>query len=102
MHAPFLWQETRSWFLAAGYAVAVVDVRGTGASFGQWRAPWQPEERTDSREVIDWIVRQPWSNQQVCFLSLPLSLPRCSRTMGTMIASVCFVRQTRPEPVLCI
>jgi uncharacterized protein len=60
-------QETRSWFLAAGYAVVVVDVRGTGASFGQWLAPWQPEERSDSREVIDWVVSQPWSNQQVAF-----------------------------------
>jgi pimeloyl-ACP methyl ester carboxylesterase len=59
------WQDARSWFLAAGYAVVVVDVRGTGASFGQWRSPWQPEERADSREVIDWIVSQPWSNQQV-------------------------------------
>ena len=58
-------QEARSWFLAAGYAVVAVDVRGTGASFGSWRAPWQPEERADSQEIIDWIVNQPWSSQQV-------------------------------------
>lgn len=58
-------QEARSWFLAAGYAVVAVDVRGTGASFGSWRAPWQPEERADSQEIVDWIVSQPWSNQQV-------------------------------------
>ena len=62
---PILWQETRSWLLAAGYTVVAVDVRGTGASFGQWRAPWQPEERADSVQVVDWIVSQPWSNQQV-------------------------------------
>jgi X-Pro dipeptidyl-peptidase (S15 family) len=60
-----LWQETRSWLLAAGYAVVAVDVRGTGASFGQWRAPWQPEECADSVQVVDWIISQPWSSQQV-------------------------------------
>lgn len=58
-------QEPRSWFLAAGYAVVAVDVRGTGASFGAWKAPWTQEERADSREVLDWVVSQPWSNQQV-------------------------------------
>ena len=58
-------QEARSWFLAAGYAVVAIDVRGTGASFGRWRAPWTPEEADDSSEVIDWIVAQPWSNQRV-------------------------------------
>lgn len=57
-------QEAKSWFLAAGYAVVSIDVRGTGASFGRWRAPWTPEERADSREVVDWISHQPWSNGQ--------------------------------------
>ncbi len=61
---PFI-QDARSWFLAAGYAVVAVDVRGTGASFGRWRAPWTPEERQDSREIVEWISQQPWSNQQV-------------------------------------
>ena len=81
---PILWQETRSWLLAAGYAVVAVDVRGTGASFGQWRAPWQPEERADSVKVVDWIVSQPWSNQQVLkqarknsWLSCHLAALRC-------------------------
>eukprot|EP00208_Stichococcus_sp_RCC1054_P002346 CAMPEP_0206139850 /NCGR_PEP_ID=MMETSP1473-20131121/7550_1 /ASSEMBLY_ACC=CAM_ASM_001109 /TAXON_ID=1461547 /ORGANISM="Stichococcus sp, Strain RCC1054" /LENGTH=865 /DNA_ID=CAMNT_0053533773 /DNA_START=333 /DNA_END=2930 /DNA_ORIENTATION=- len=61
-----LGQEAKSWFLAAGYAVCCIDVRGTGASFGRWRAPWTPEERADSREVVDWISHQPWCNGQVC------------------------------------
>jgi hypothetical protein len=36
-----------------------------GASFGQWKMPWSPEERLDSLEIIDWITQQAWSNGQV-------------------------------------
>jgi uncharacterized protein len=50
-------------FLAGhGYAVVLVDERGTGASFGQWRHPWSPESIEDAGELVDWIVAQPWSN----------------------------------------
>ena len=38
---------------------------GAGASYGQWRMPWSPEERSDSLEIIHWITRQAWSNEQV-------------------------------------
>lgn len=50
---------------AAGYAVVVVDVRGTGASEGAWRAPFSPVEVADAGAVIDWIVAQPWSDGRV-------------------------------------
>jgi uncharacterized protein len=45
-----------------GYAVVVVDVRGTGASFGTRDSFRSPRERADSAEIADWIVTQPWSN----------------------------------------
>ncbi|WP_426955615.1 CocE/NonD family hydrolase [Muricoccus radiodurans] len=48
-----------------GYAVVVVDVRGTGASFGTRDAFRSPKEREDSREIADWIVAQPWSNGRI-------------------------------------
>ncbi|CAL8463886.1 g3421 [Coccomyxa elongata] len=57
--------ELKAALLAAGYAVVTIDVRGTGASYGQWRMPWAPAEREDSIEVIDWITKQSWSNGQV-------------------------------------
>ncbi len=46
----------------AGYALVLVDARGSGASFG-WR-PYERsvEEATDYGEVVDWIVEQPWSD----------------------------------------
>lgn len=52
----------RDFFVPRGYAAVVVDVRGTGASFGTRDSFRSPSERDDSREVADWIVAQPWSN----------------------------------------
>ncbi|MFH5927127.1 CocE/NonD family hydrolase [Roseomonas xinghualingensis] len=43
-----------------GYAVVVVDVRGTGASFGTRDSFRSPREREDSREIADWVTAQPW------------------------------------------
>ncbi|KAK9813976.1 hypothetical protein WJX73_007604 [Symbiochloris irregularis] len=57
--------EHKCRLLAAGLAVAAMDVRGTGASYGQYRCPWAAEQRQDAMEVIDWICAQPWSNKQV-------------------------------------
>jgi putative CocE/NonD family hydrolase len=48
-----------------GYAVVVVDVRGTGASFGTRDAFRSPREREDSREIADWVVAQPWSDGRI-------------------------------------
>jgi putative CocE/NonD family hydrolase len=55
----------RDFFVPRGYALVVVDVRGTGASFGVREAFRSPKERDDYREVVDWIVRQDWSNGAV-------------------------------------
>jgi uncharacterized protein len=48
-----------------GYAYVTMDVRGSGASFGVSTAPWSPEEVLDYRDVLDWLVEQPWSNGRV-------------------------------------
>ena len=56
--------ENKRW-AEAGYAFVTIDVRGTGASFGQWAMLWSPEEITDLGQVVDWIVAQPWSNGRV-------------------------------------
>jgi putative CocE/NonD family hydrolase len=52
----------RDLFVPRGYAVVVVDVRGTGASFGTRDSFRSPREREDSREIADFIVTQPWSD----------------------------------------
>jgi putative CocE/NonD family hydrolase len=52
----------RKAFVPYGYALVVVDVRGTGASFGRRDAFRSPRERGDYHKIADWIVAQPWSN----------------------------------------
>jgi uncharacterized protein len=52
-------------WLARGYAVVNADVRGTGASFGQWHIPYSFQEAKDVGYLANWIARQPWSNGRV-------------------------------------
>lgn len=52
----------RDMFVPRGYAVVVVDARGTGASFGTRDSFRSPRERADYRTIADWIVSQPWSD----------------------------------------
>src|SRR5215216_3525035 len=48
-----------------GYAHVFIDARGTGSSFGAWKAPFSQDEIKDYNEVVNWIVAQPWSNGKV-------------------------------------
>ena len=52
----------RDFFVPHGYAVVVTDTRGAGASFGSRDGLRSPVERTDTYDIADWIVRQPWSD----------------------------------------
>lgn len=52
-------------FVEAGYAVVLVDARGSGASEGSRPIEWSPDEVADYSEIVDWIVAQPWSNGRV-------------------------------------
>ena len=66
---PFKWfqkpDEFLQFFTSYGYAIVLVDVRGTGASFGTQPHPWAKNEITDSGEIANWIVNQPWSNGKI-------------------------------------
>lgn len=73
---PAIMNMTRYWrshqgdnaalfFPAHGYAQVFVDARGTGASYGVWRAPFSQDEIKDFGEVVNWVVAQPWSNGKV-------------------------------------
>ncbi len=53
------------FFAKHGYAWVEIDVRGSSASFGSIAYPWSPDEIADANEVVNWIVRQPWSNGNV-------------------------------------
>lgn len=51
--------------LRAGYAVAIVDVRGTTSSFGSRVVEIGPQEVADANELIRYFQDRPWSNGKV-------------------------------------
>lgn len=54
-----------AWLASLGYAVAIVDARGTGSSRGMWGV-FSEEEVSDIVWLVDeWIPAQPWSNGKV-------------------------------------
>ena len=50
------------YFLDNDYILAKVDVRGTGASYGQRPGEYSPIEVQDAKYVVEWVVNQSWSN----------------------------------------
>ncbi|MFX1532975.1 MAG: CocE/NonD family hydrolase [Promethearchaeota archaeon] len=53
-------------FTARGYVIIYVDVRGTGASTGtRPYGPFSEAETKDGNDILDWIIKQPWSNGDV-------------------------------------
>jgi uncharacterized protein len=48
-----------------GYAVARVDVRGTGSSEGAATDEYPASEQADLCQVIDWLAARPWSTGSV-------------------------------------
>ncbi|MDR3613347.1 MAG: CocE/NonD family hydrolase [Candidatus Obscuribacterales bacterium] len=55
----------RDQFLSQGYAWVVTDTRGGGASTGA--RPWEfcPLDTADSKEIMQWILKQPWSDGNI-------------------------------------
>jgi len=54
-----------AYYVKRGYAVVVVDTRGSGASFGVRKMEFSPEEVADGYHIVDWVIRQGWSNGKV-------------------------------------
>lgn len=51
--------------LEAGYALAIADVRGKGASFGTRRGFQDRTEALDGHDLVQWLADQSWSSGQV-------------------------------------
>ena len=56
------WQ---TFFTEHGFAVVEGDVRGTGASFGQWPYHRSRAETLDFTDIMDWVVAQTWSDGRI-------------------------------------
>lgn len=52
-------------FLENGYAIVMVDVRGTGASFGLRPGEYSPVEVMDASAILDWVVAQSWCDGNI-------------------------------------
>jgi putative CocE/NonD family hydrolase len=76
LRAPFKWfvepssldayvKDLVPFFIGQGYALIRVDVRGTGASYGEWPHPWPDDSTHDVHDLAEWIVAQPWSNGRI-------------------------------------
>jgi len=55
----------RDNFVAKGYALVAVDVRGSGASYGARDGFRSPAERLDHHDVADWVSKQDWCTGSV-------------------------------------
>lgn len=55
-------EDEVKFFNSHGYAVAIVDLRGTGASYGHRDMEFSPQEVKDMGEMLDWITAEPWSD----------------------------------------
>lgn len=55
----------RSFFTGHGYALVIIDERGTGASFGVWPYPWSEQSLNDMRDIADWLIHQSWCNGRI-------------------------------------
>jgi putative CocE/NonD family hydrolase len=63
----------KAWFVERGYAWLDVDTRGSGASFGFRLWDFSPDEIQDGADLVDWIVRQPWSDGRVAGVGVSYS-----------------------------
>ncbi len=64
----YTWPDMDPWLgelIRHGYVAAVVDVRGSGASFGRFQGMFNRQETQDSYDVTEWLGTQPWSNGKV-------------------------------------
>ena len=53
-----------------GYAVARVDIRGTGASPGVSTDEYLPQEQQDGVDAVEWLAAQPWCTGHVNMMGI--------------------------------
>jgi predicted acyl esterase len=59
--------------VAAGYDAVIADIRGTGASGGDYHHPLSPQEAQDGKELVEWLADQPYCDGQVALAGVSYS-----------------------------
>ena len=62
--------ETHYWFAAHGYAVARVDIAGSGDSDGLIQDEYHLREQDDALAIIAWLAEQPWCTGAVGMIGI--------------------------------
>lgn len=62
-----LYDGVHRHFLCEGYAVAGVNIRGTGCSAGEFDY-FEPRQAEDGREAIDFLTKQDWSSGRLAMV----------------------------------
>lgn len=61
--------EAIEYFTSYGYAIAVADMRGSGASFGV-RANFSRQLAEDGKDIVDWMADQSWCDGNIGMMGL--------------------------------
>ena len=59
---PAMSEAELAFFLSHGYAIALAEMRGGGASFGTRDLDRSPQLGRDGADLVEWIARQEWSD----------------------------------------
>lgn len=91
-----------AFFLEHGYAMVIVDARGTGASFGIRPIELFSGEVDDMRELIRWIAQQSWSNGKVAITGVSYSADSADlgTTTGASALKAAVIRSSEIDPYL--
>ncbi len=54
-----------AFFTSHGYAVAIAEMRGSGASYGTRELDRGPQIARDGKDLVDWLAAQGWSDGKV-------------------------------------
>lgn len=61
---------THAHFVKHGYASILVDIAGTGDSYGQFDDEYSEQELTDGEAVLDWISSQDWCDGSIGMIGI--------------------------------
>ncbi len=58
-------RPTAKKLIRHGYMLAAADMRGTGASFGNWSESSDPSAAMDGYDITEWLAAQPWCDGNI-------------------------------------
>ncbi len=58
-------EREAAWFAERGYDGLVCNLRGTGASGGDWQHAMSPQDGRDAHDLVEWLAEQPHSDGRI-------------------------------------